>query len=733
MIKTNTGRSWNDDSDWIENNDLEGYDNYNRSFSDYWLPKMPSKRNEDDIQRLIRLSQIQKSIGNFVRILTGKSNIQVRFHTKSSSYTDGETVTISAKVSDKNFDTSVGLALHEASHCVHTDFNLFKNPTSFIPTPVYERAEKLGYQRNETMLAIRGLFNWIEDRRIDNLTYHTHPGYKGYYASLYTEYFRCKEISEGLKSSEYREETIASYMFRIINLMNENSDLDALRGLRSIYRSIDLKHIGRLKGSRHAFDVAVEVFNEILTYLEIKKNPVKVKIKLSKEQKKQLSQNMPGSGGAQPDVIVEDDSDDEDASESEGSGAGSVAEEDEKESKKSGKSNEKKDSPEKTDEAGAEAAELDDSKEYNEDEVTEGEGKLSDKMKENIEKAMKEIQDLLNGETKKSDAKKDDSQKLDLIGKAGTTIQNVEVAGDARDRSSTVWNVPVTVIRNVTMDYFQSDLCSFSSMPSIRYGQNPVGPMKQYVERGVVLGKMLGRKLQIRNEVKIDKDIRKDHGKVYRRILASVGYGNENIFFRQREDKYAQAILHMSIDSSGSMGGEKLGRAIQTAVAIAKFCDMNPTLNCVVSLRTADSDVPWIAIVYDSRVDKFNKILAMFPYLQSSGSTPEGLCFAAIQKEIESTSGELTSYFLNLSDGEPTHSYDKHYYGGTVAFDHTRRMVENMRSRGVIVLSYFISGWNDSMYNFRQMYGASASIINVDALAELARSLEKMFLEKPKN
>jgi hypothetical protein len=183
------------------------------------------------------------------------------------------------------------------------------------------------------------------------------------------------------------------------------------------------------------------------------------------------------------------------------------------------------------------------------------------------------------------------------------------------------------------------------------------------------------------------------------------------------------------------MVGEKLGRSIQTAVAIAKFCDMNASIHCVISARSADSDVPWIALIYDSRRDKFNKILTMFPYLRTSGSTPEGLCFAAIQKEIESTNGDLTSYFLNLSDGEPAHSYQKHYYGGTVAYNHTRQMVENMRSRGIVVLSYFISsGWGgDSMYNFRQMYGASAATINVDALAELARSLEKMFLQKPKN
>ena len=748
MQKTYTG-SWNDDSDWIEKNDLQGYDDYDKSFSDYWLPKMPEKKGENDIQRLVRLSQIQKSIGNFVRILTGKGNIRVRFHTKSSSFTDGETVTISANVSDKNYDTSVGLALHEASHCSHTDFNLFKNVQSFIPARVYTRAEALGYPRVEITDSIRNLFNWIEDRRIDNLTYHTHPGYKGYYASLYTEYFRNKEINEGLRSSEFRQETIASYLFRIVNLMNENSDLDALRGLRNIYRSIDLKHIGRLKSSRHSFDTAIEVFEEMLSYLEIKKVPKKVKMKLPKNMKNQTPT------GAQPDILIEDEDDSDEDDEGMGSSAGSSDDEkesksgssdekdsddDEKDSDNSDDEKESKDSPEKSDEKtddkedekGAEAADLDkgEADEYDENEVTEGDGELSDKMKSKLDKAMKEIKELLDGQTAKTSIKEKDRSNLDMIDKSGTSIEEVVVKDSYSD-----FNVPVTVIRNVSMDYFSSDMCPFSTMSYYgKYDKGRKAPMQEYVDRGVQLGKMLGRKLQIRNEVRIERDIRKDHGHINKRMLSALGYDYENVFYQQREDKYARAIIHLSIDDSGSMGGARLGRAIQTAVAIAKFCEMNQTLDCVISLRASDANA-WIALIYDSRKDKFNKITSMFPFLRDTGGTPEGLTFAAIQKEIESSSNDITSYFINLSDGEPAFGVKGHSYSGDVAHKHTRRMVENMKQRGIIVLAYFITDAYDSwasygISNFKAMYGESAATINVNALPELAHSLERMFLQK---
>ena len=61
------------------------------------------------------LAQYQRAITNFVHIMTGNKDITVKYTTNGNSYTDGKTVTLSASIKEKDFDSNVGLALHEAS------------------------------------------------------------------------------------------------------------------------------------------------------------------------------------------------------------------------------------------------------------------------------------------------------------------------------------------------------------------------------------------------------------------------------------------------------------------------------------------------------------------------------------------------------------------------------------------------------------------------------------------
>ena len=95
----------------------------------------------------------------------------------------------------------------------------------------------------------KNMVNYVEDRRIDNIVFKSSPGYKGYYHTLYSKYFNHKTISKGLKSEEYREIDLDSYLFRIINLTNDATDLTALPKLDTISELIDLKNISRLKST----------------------------------------------------------------------------------------------------------------------------------------------------------------------------------------------------------------------------------------------------------------------------------------------------------------------------------------------------------------------------------------------------------------------------------------------------------------------------------------------------
>jgi hypothetical protein len=619
--------------------------------------------------------------------------------------------------------------------------------------------------------------NWIEDRRLDNWTYKNRPGYRGYFRAMYNKYFHSKWIDKGLKSSEYRTETLDSYDMRIKNLMNVNTDLDALRGLREISVLIDLDNIDRLQNTKEAFEVGLNVFRTMLKYLSIKKPTKKVDKKTPKPKQPKTPPPPFDEDNEDYTAAPSEDEDDEDGdpqpsdgepkedpnnldpveppdeeSPTDDSKTEPSDEKSDDESKEGDKTDETKEDETKPEEPKDEKPvegslpsvpgeeKKDDEEEFDEDEVTKGDGDLEDKEKDALDKALKDQDEFLNGETPKDKLSEENANKLDIVSESGSSIVDVDFKDSFKN-----FKVPVLLIKNVTESFFKdAELCKFSSWKSYETVQ-PEGMYQEYVTKGITLGKLLGRKLQIRNESKVSKDIRRDTGRIERRLLAGLGYGYTNVFSRTSEEKFPRAILHLSIDASGSMGGDRLGKAITAAVAIAKFCSMNATLHCVISVRASQGSLseakPMVAIIYDSRIDKFAKIQWMMPYVKTFGGTPEGLCFAAIQKEIESSSADLRSYFINLSDGEPCFSINiskdaQSYrnqecsYGSGAGVQHTKGEVNKMRGRGIKVLSYFISDSESYLEDFKTMYGKDARNIRTDNLPELARTLEELLLRK---
>ena len=119
-----------------------------------------------------------------------------------------------------------------------------------MPRELYDFGVTSGVKDFEVQYHVKILLTYVEDRRIDNFVFTTSPGYKGYYHSMYDKYFYSKIIDKALQSTEHTDEVIESYMFRIINLTNVNTNLGALKGLRKIWNTIDIKNIGRLKDTK---------------------------------------------------------------------------------------------------------------------------------------------------------------------------------------------------------------------------------------------------------------------------------------------------------------------------------------------------------------------------------------------------------------------------------------------------------------------------------------------------
>tara|TARA_R100001244_G_scaffold117713_1_gene87583 strand:- start:488 stop:1003 length:516 start_codon:yes stop_codon:yes gene_type:complete len=156
------------------------------------------------------------------------------------------------------------------------------------------------------------------------------------------------------------------------------------------------------------------------------------------------------------------------------------------------------------------------------------------------------------------------------------------------------------------------------------------------------------------------------------------------------------------------------------------------------SRYTGNTDVPIILYAYDSRVDKISKVRKLFRYLICGSTTPEGLCYEAIMKDMIYTTDKVDSYFLNFSDGMPMYSSGDIYYNGEEARIHTRDMVNKMRKMGIKILSYYISRYEsdddsrDSRYmeDFKQMYGSDAEQINILSIPQVAKTMNKLFLKK---
>jgi hypothetical protein len=228
-------------------------------------------------------------------------------------------------------------------------------------------------------------------------------------------------------------------------------------------------------------------------------------------------------------------------------------------------------------------------------------------------------------------------------------------------------------------------------------------------------------------------------------LISSLGYGSENVFEFTEIDLYKKANLHISIDASSSMGGNKWNKTITNVVALCKAIDMIANLEVQVSFRStvdqggySNHGRPLVVMAYDSRVDKFSKVKQLFPYLHASGTTPEGLCFDAIMKNFVPMSTDMDSYFLNISDGEPyfaTQNEDGGFsYYGTNAEDHTKKMVNQMRGMGIGVLSYFVNDYGDTEPNetFKRMYGRDAKAIDVTNVSQIAKTMNQLFLQKSK-
>jgi len=661
---------------------------------------------------LYKLASSKRAISNFVNIVTNES-IKVQFKERGDSYTDGKSVVIGSRITEpKDFDVAVGLALHEGSHIKLSDFKLLQDIYNLVPTHVKDGAIKKGV--NNSIEVVKNLWNYVEDRRIDNFVFKSAPGYRDYYRKMYDKYFNDKLIDKALLSDEYTDETIDSYMFRIINLHNKNTQLSSLKGLRAIYRLVGLNKISRLTNSKESFDVALAIFNVILNNLN---QPT-----LDDSQE---PQNENGDGSS---------SDEQGSDDGNGGSSQGMSDEDFnellKELGESPISGDKDETP-----TGGNSMSIGNLPDNMEGEPSEDNSpstnsvQLSDKQKDLLKKKIEKQKKFMEGDIQKTSITKTDSKNLNAIEESGSELK--EVGKDVKRGYYTNETVQCIVVKKMTKGLFESEL-----FPMTRNDYWNGGIQMDYqeeVQKGIKLGTMLGKKLQVRGEDRTTIFNRQKVGRIDKRMISSLGFGNENVFQFSEVDSYKKANLHISIDASSSMGGEKWRNTMINVVAMCKAVDMIPNLQVQVTFRCTQTEKPYIVMAYDSKTEKFSKVKQMFGGLRPNGTTPEGLCFEAIMKSFIPVNNDMDSYFLNLSDGQPYFGGRSFYYAGDSAERHTGKMVKMIESMGIKTLSYFVSDYGASSYeqrSFKTMYGKGAKFVDVTNLNQITKTMNQLFLEK---
>jgi hypothetical protein len=725
--------------------------------SNYWLDRDMFEDDDDDdlivagsekkednstsVGQLMRLAAVRRAISNFVQILTGRK-MAVNFSSGKESYTDGDSIIIAADTDPKKFDAMVGLALHEASHVLLSDFDFLKaitevenshrrgidsawwgygrpwamrmnvNVTNTLIHPVlaailnsiqlknssgysdgvveYHKAAATMYDH------IKQIMNILEDRRIDQYVYTNAQGYRPYYHELYKKYFFTAEIGRNLKfNPEWREITLENYINRMLLAFHPDSDQDALVGLKQLIDRMDLSTIERvadtpMNGEVPKYKTSVQFADAPMLWQEA--NILFAHMLQFAQLNAKNKEQEPMFGSKDIDEHLADLLNLDGAPQSP-----SDMQETEPELDRRGNA-----------------------------------GKFNG---ERSKRSMETIKKVMNGEVKRKKIKKSEEVAIASMDEAAADL--VDIKGEGVPFGNCL------VTRKVTDSLLEQPWFVFSIKGGGEYPN-----AAEAVTAGRRMGAILENRLQVRNDPLVTKQTRLPQGGLDRRLLANLGMEITSVFQKSRIDRHRPAMLHLTLDASGSMSGKKWCKVVTVATALAYLGSKLRDVDVVITLR-GGNDMPMVAVIFDSRKDNFKNYIRYVKRMGPHCATPEGLCFKATMDLILECTPTHQVYFINFSDGDPAFYYsatsvlDKSSADGSSYFsygrenggDHTRKMVRNMRDAGVKVLSYFIED-ADAYYGsggketFKKMYGEDAAFCNVQNASEVLRTLNNLLLER---
>lgn len=693
-----------------------------------------------NFEKIQKLAAVRRAVANFVSIVAGE-NLPVIFNGGQDSYTDGKTVVIAADDNPKNFDVMVGLSCHEAGHKLLSDFEHLRAvgkvnsdlrygpptsgqasfewdtprgrligrdvPTSLLHPFIRSRVESFGesHTRDEYFGKLQSIYddlkvimNIIEDRRIDHYVYNTAQGYRPYYDAMYAKYFYTKEVSKNLRlNPAWRELTIDNYINGLLYFFHPDNDQNALPGLKELIAYVDIPNLSRVDPKGHDLWKRSFKYDDQPPLWKLANEVYAIILRYVElaDARSEAPENNQGGEGA------------ENLSDLPNLDGGFPTPGDMTPS---------------------------DVQEPNGREKTDFD---SAKAQEKMAKDRENARSVMDGDVKKKKISKKNNEAVQSWDSAqGKTV---ELNGYGVPKG-----VEVMVTRKITKEMLYQDWFIFAGR-----SRSASQAMLDAVAKGKRMGAILHHRLQVRNDPLVTHQTRLSNGKIDKRLLAQLGMENLSVFKRTRVDQHKPAMLHLSIDASGSMHGSKWQKSMATAVALAYVGTKLNNVDVVISIRGGEQTA-MVSVIFDSRRDNFTRWARdIAPFLDCAGATPESLCFHATLDIIMESADTHDVYFINFSDGEPAFRvylgpnkkrswYDNntYEYSGETAMKHCRQMLSLMRDRGVKVLSYFIEGRSGSLYGararkmFSDMYGEDASFVDVDSVTSVLSTMNKLLRER---
>lgn len=693
----------------------------------------------------VKLAKLANAMSNFATIINNKTIPCSIATSNSSSFTDGQTITVSADISNPlKYNVACGLVLHEASHIKLSDFGLLTNLQNDFRSDFNQmlRNKAISVELKSKIVnsvwsssaftnlwisTLKNIINVIEDRRIDHYMMEENSGYIEYYDSLYEEYFNTPYIektfsSRAMTSGSDVPSIINDYMFYIINIHSHyftTSHYSDLPRLDEIVKLVDIKRVSRFKNTAEVKEVSLNVLCEIILDVISREDNKNKKEKEKEEGKGKGEGNSEGSNG---------DSSNGDSS----NGKSSTNEEDKEKSEE-----------DKEDNENSSNVDSDNNKEDNEksgeDNEKSGSGSSSDDSSDSdsndssdykVELTPKELSQIADSLAKQKKFISHEITKATITAKEDKEVQSYSTP-NVDLKSTDIPQVEVlTVINPSDSQFADGTINSFYSNYS---------DCNKVVQSGVEMGKVLAKKIKTRVE---SRELVTNHlrmGKLDKRRIAAAGFGTEDVFTEKSIFTYSPATIHFTIDASGSMSGKKWNSTIKLVAAIGQAFSTVNNITFKVSLRgTVDNGssyaLPLIIQFFDSSKMKYSVLFNRLKKITPRGSTPEGICFSAIQDKLVKGTTSTDSYLVNLSDGEPSYSAKGCYYSGTFAADHTSKQWTAIKKRNIKTLSYFIS--SDTISNnysnsiFDKCYGKDAAYIDTNSITEIAKTINGLLMKK---